>query len=99
MVNLSFKDYLPSNPIGNLSGMVVSSRYTQQKKIKEINDKKRQQIQNARNAKDNSYNSTKRVMGEFVIEDFQDKQLDEGLQMPLIVEGNDEPRVEAPVLE
>jgi hypothetical protein len=75
--------------------MVYGSRYTQQMKMKQINDEKRREIQNARNQKENSYNSTKRVMGDFVIEDYQDKQLDEGLSMPLNMEtSNDDSRVD-----
>jgi len=33
-------------------------------------------------------------MGDFVIEDFLDQQLDEGFQMPNLVEGSDEQKVD-----
>lgn len=96
MVNMSLKNYLPNNPIGNLSGMVQSSRYTHQKKLKEENDRKRKEIQNARNQKDNSYNTKKRIMGDFVIEDYHDKLLDDGLPIPHIIENSDGQKLEEP---
>ena len=38
-------------------------------------------------------------MGDFVIEDYHDKLLDEAISMPLLLESSDGPKTEANVLE